>query len=86
VLDLEVDFLEGQASFTVPDEQLPAVIRLLRQNLEFAVDLYREVNPIGFPHIPPIEPDPNFIGESADRGFGINPSVFAFVELFFGGS
>ncbi len=69
-------------SFEIPDEQLLSVIPLLRQNLEYAVDLQREVNPVGLPHIPPIEPDPYLAGTSADRDFGINPGVLNFADAF----
>ena len=69
-------------SFAIPDDLLLRVIPLLRQNLEYAVDLQREVNPAGLPHIPPIEPDPYLAGTSADRDFGINPGVLDFANLF----
>jgi hypothetical protein len=82
LVDLDVRYPEWQMRFDIPDEQLPSVIPLLRHNLEYGVDLQCEVNPVGFPHIPPIEPDPNLAGTSADRDFGINPSVFDFADLF----
>jgi hypothetical protein len=65
----------------IPNEQLPRVLPLLRQNLEYAVDLEREINLV-FPLLAPIESDPKLVGDSAERDFGINPSVLEFVDLF----
>ena len=69
-------------SFEIPDEQLVNVIPPLRQNLEYAVDLQREIYPFVFPLLAPIEPDLNLVGESAERDFGINPSMLDLAELF----
>lgn len=82
LVDLEVRYPERFVSFEIPDEQLVDVIPLLRQNLEYAVDLQREIYPFVFPLLAPIEPDPNLVGESAERDFGINPSMLDFAELF----
>ena len=82
LVDIDVHYPERQVNFAIPDEQLLSIIPLLRQNLEYAVDLQREVNPAGLPHIPPIEPDPHLAGTSADRDFGINPGVADFANLF----
>jgi SIR2-like domain len=82
VIDIDVRHPERQVSFAIPDDQLLRVIPLLRQNLEYTVGLQREVNPVGLPHIPPIEPDPYLAGTSADRDFGINPAVLDFANLF----
>jgi hypothetical protein len=82
LVDLEVRYPERLVSFEIPDEQLVNVIPVLRQNLEDAVDLQREINPRGFPLLAPIEPDPNLVGESAVRDFGINRSMLDFAELF----
>lgn len=82
LIDLDVRYPERQVRFEIRDEQLPSVIPLLRQNLKYAVDLQGEINPVGFPNMPPIEPDPNLPGTSADREFGINPSVLDFADLF----
>jgi hypothetical protein len=69
-----VRYPERLVSFDVPDDQLVNVILLLRQNLEYAVDLHLELDPSFLPLLAPIEPDPNLVGTSAERDFGINPS------------
>jgi hypothetical protein len=81
LLDLDVDYPQLPAGFDIPNEQLASVIPLLRQNLEYAVDLQREINRT-FPLLSPIEPDPHLAGESANRDFGINVSMLAFADLF----
>ena len=55
---------------------------LLRRNLEFAIDLEREVSPFSVPQIASIDPDPALAGMSSGRDAGINGAVFKFVELF----
>jgi hypothetical protein len=81
LVDLDVHYPDRRSiGFNIPNEQLLSVIPLLRQNLEYAVDLQREINPnpFAFPILAPIEPDPNLEGSD----FGINPSVKDFANLF----
>jgi hypothetical protein len=82
LVDLDVRYPDRVLNFRIPDDQLLSIIALLRQNLEYAVDLHREINPLGLPHIPPIEPDPKLAGKSADRDFAINPGVLDLADLF----
>ena len=79
--DLDVHYPEWRpVGFNIPNEQLLSVIPLLRQNLEYAVDLQREINPnrFAFPILAPIEADPTMEGSD----FGMNPSVKDFSNLF----
>jgi hypothetical protein len=66
----------------IPDNELTAMLPHLRRNLEEASALEAEVSPFGLDNIPPIEPDPNLAGESTNRDFGINTSIFKFARLF----
>jgi hypothetical protein len=82
LIHLEVRYPERHVRLEIPDEQLLSIIPLLRQNLEYAVDLHLEISPFSFPLLAPIEPDPKLAGRSAERDFGINPSVLDFADLF----
>lgn len=82
VIELEIKYPDRHVHFAIPEEQLETVIRILRQNIEYAVDLENEISPTARLRIVPIEPDPNLVGESAERDFGINPSVLEFTQLF----
>jgi hypothetical protein len=82
LVDVDVRYPELHMRFEIPNEHLQSVLALLRQNLEYAIDLQLEVSPFGLSDIVPIEPDPNLIGQASARDFGINRSVLEFVDLF----
>jgi hypothetical protein len=82
LVNLEVQYPERHVKFEIPDEELVTIVPLLRHNLEYAVDLDHEINPSIRLHIAPINPDPNLVGESSERRFGVSAWVLDFVELF----
>jgi hypothetical protein len=82
LVNIEVHHPGRHIRFEIPNEHLRSVVALLRQNLEYIVDLQLEVNPFGLSDIVPIEPDPNLIGKASERDFGINLIVLEFVDLF----
>ena len=82
LIRLEVEYPTEDFPVEIPENELPAMLPLLRRNLEEASALEAEVNPFGLDNVPPIEPDPNLAGESADQHFGINSSVLKFARLF----
>ena len=83
IISLTVEYPERRhAKFEIPDDQLVGMIPLLRQNLEHAVNLERELRSAFLPNIAPIEADPNVPGQSSEREFGINVLVSEFVALF----
>jgi hypothetical protein len=82
LVHLEVRYPERHVRFEIPDEQLLSIIPLLRQNIEYAVDLHHEIGSRSFPLLAPIEPDPNLVGTSVERDYGINRSVLEFADLF----
>lgn len=83
LVNLDIRYPEAEArTIEISSAYLVPVLRVLRQNLEYAIALEHEVTPHGLLYICPIEPDPNLAGTSSDRVFGINPSVLTFTALF----
>ena len=82
LVSVDVAYPQRHVKFAVPDEKLATVVPLLRQNLENAVDLEREVGPSILLDIAPINPDPNLVGTSSQRDFGINALVLDFTMHF----
>lgn len=80
-VNVEIDYPEYHIPIAIPNDQLEAVVPLFRGNLEYAVDLNRELSPYPV-HIAPIIPDPNLPGESSERSYGINAAVFEYLDLF----
>ena len=83
LINLDIRYPEiNVVRFDIPDAQLYNVIPALRRNLEYAVDLVREIDLSALFRIPTIEPDPNLIGTLPERDSGINAIVLDFTNLF----
>ena len=82
LVNVDVQYPNRHVPIAVPDEQLSNAVPLLRQNLELAVDLEREISPRTVPHVASIDPDPTLAGMSSDRETGINVAVLEFAGLF----
>ena len=82
LVSIEIEYPERHVPFAIPDDQLAAVVPLMRRNLEYAVDLDHELSPAVRLRIAPIIPDPNLPGKSAERDYGINAWVMEYVAHF----
>ena len=82
LVNVEIQYPERHVSFAIPDDQLTTIVPLLRRNLEYAIDLNRELSPLLRVNIVPIIPDPMIAGNSSERDFGINAPILEYVALF----
>ncbi|WP_338721827.1 SIR2 family protein [Devosia sp. XK-2] len=81
LLRIDVKYPETHEAITVPDEWCAAVARVLRQNLELALALEREIGGYGLGNISPIVQD-NIEGADYHRTHGLSAAVIRFSELF----
>jgi hypothetical protein len=81
LLRMDVKYPETHEAITVPDEWCAAVVKVLRQNLELALALEREIGGYGLSNISPIVQD-NIEGADYHRTHGLSAAVIRFSEHF----
>ncbi|PKR88324.1 hypothetical protein CXZ10_14990 [Pleomorphomonas diazotrophica] len=81
LLRMDVRYPEEHEAILIPDEWCAAVVKLLRQNLELALSLEREIGGYGLTNISPIVKD-NVGGDEYHRTHGLSAVVVRFTELF----
>ncbi|WP_262730906.1 SIR2 family protein [Alloalcanivorax marinus] len=81
LLRIDVKYPETHEAVTVPDEWCAVVVRVLRQNLELALTLEREIGGYGLSNISPIAQD-RVEGDDYHRTHGLSASIIKFSELF----
>lgn len=81
LLRMDVEYPEAYEAITIPDEWCAAVVKVLRNNLELAVILEREIGGYGLSNISPIVQD-RIEGADHHRTHGLSGAVIRFSELF----
>nr|VFK54851.1 MAG: SIR2-like domain-containing protein [Candidatus Kentron sp. TUN]VFK60063.1 MAG: SIR2-like domain-containing protein [Candidatus Kentron sp. TUN] len=84
LIGLEVKYPEPHFSLDIPDAWLLSVIRELRKNFEYALQLETEIGGSGLMHIVPIVPDDKPNIDDHQRTHGLSGSVLSFASLFEG--
>lgn len=81
LLRIDVKYPEAHEATTVPDEWCLPVVKALRQNLELALALEREIGGYGLSNISSIVQD-SAEGDDYHRKHGLSAAVIRFAELF----
>jgi len=80
LMSVDVSFPEGVFKIEVPDEFLAQAVNLLRQNLEYAVDLKQDFS--YWLDLCAIEPEEDVQGQRHIRSYGLSGYTLYFVRLF----
>jgi hypothetical protein len=81
IVNLDVEYPERHEQVEIPDEYLVFAVREFRKNLEYAVNLEKELDGYSYHLLCPIEPDPELDGEPSERNYGISRTFLLFVNL-----
>ena len=81
MVHLDVEYPWSGIDIQIPDEFLVFAIREFRKNLECAAFLENELGGFGLSELCPIEPDPDIVGRSITRTYGLSRLYLFFVNL-----
>lgn len=82
ILRRDVKYPEAHEEIEIPKEWRIEVMRFLRQNLELAVSLEREIGGYGLDNLSPIRPDDTPGIDRLDRAHGLSAAMLQFAEQF----
>ena len=82
LLWIDVKYPETHEKITVPDEWCSAIVKVLRQNLELALALEKEIGGYSLRNISPLFKDNIEDAEDYHRTHGLSALVIQFSELF----
>jgi len=82
LLWMDVKYPETHEIITVPDEWCSAIVKALRQNLELALALEKEIGGYGLRNISPLVKDNIEDNDDYHRTHGLSALVIQFAELF----
>lgn len=77
-----VEYPEMHEKISIPDEWCADVSRTLRENLERALVLEREIGGYGLDHIGPIVPDEERDGDGHQLNYGLSGAVMEYSSIF----
>ena len=78
---VDVEYPTPTDEIRIPEEFLRTAVREFRKNLERAVCLEKELVPPTLISFSPIEPDPDLLGETSERSYGLTRSVLFYVNF-----
>jgi hypothetical protein len=81
IVDVEIEYPKTQVHFPIPDDHLALAAAEIRHSLELGIDLETELRGFEGLPIPPIERDPQLIGEDFQRTYRIATLFFIYVGL-----
>ncbi len=82
LLRIDVRYPDFHEKLTVPNEWVFSTVEVLRQDLELAVALEREVGGYGLDMISPIVADESMDGDTYSRSHGLSGAVIRFTQCF----